>query len=631
MNAPVSRLLFAPRIEPDGSLLGAVSASISDNLLPSLGTVLVAAGYSHHRCWDLALRNREHLPRLAEMLHIPEAELARLDHPPIGSDGLFVSFFGAAVPHYDLDLRSRRIAPAALKRSHHHRALWTHRLLLADPETCQLLIDRCPACRLRLGWNSMRSMARCDRCDADLLDAEAPYVDPAQRDGFRFMTGLLHPVPETRTLALSALPDDIAGLDRGEVFEMGWRLAGLFAPVDAVRSRHARRLHQGDVLERLALGAALLRGWPGALRDALSDLVVRDGEEELRRVHRAMRLAAGALTRRPAMSTLLRTSFKDVFRSYVTAAGRLGGRSLIGKDAARIARLNHHRFVKARRAGAIGTLIASGTKSIHATYLVADMEAVGQANRSRTSSRHVADQLGISVHGVEQLAALGVLEPIDNATIRACYLGVQVTAASFDALRARLIERATAFDDGEDLLPLSRAMRAIGGREKPWGPVLAALADGAIPFALGAPRGPHPQFAFDIMVRWRDMPGIVAMEFHVGDFPDAMFEPDVSTRDALETLNSTSRHHGSLKAVLGVGDKRPRLPREQIIELARVRISPGEVGMRWTNGSRKRQGTLWSLPRLDVLGWCRADVEELFRTSKVRAATGPKKQKRPRP
>jgi hypothetical protein len=126
---------------------------------------------------------------------------------------------------------------------------------------------------------------------------------------------------------------------------------------------------------------------------------------------------------------------------------------------------------------------AHGKRNLPA-FAPAEVGEFGDMWRKRVSPESAAYELGISLHGVEQLAALGILADDAPALPGS---GPHFHPETVDGFITRLEDAATGQDDSiESPTLLADAMRRVGGRPKPWGPVFQALLDGRIPFRIEA-------------------------------------------------------------------------------------------------------------------------------------------------
>lgn len=135
-----------------------------------------------------------------------------------------------------------------------------------------------------------------------------------------------------------------------------------------------------------------------------------------------------------------------------------------------------------RRRGGLRAVFALANGCPVDRYDRDEIEQITRAVRERLSFERAGSLLGISYHGIEQPAALGMLPFIEHPYFYLCYGGHQSSLTAlqtFEELIGRKAVRAV-----EDPISLRRAVNAIGGRLMPWRPIFEALAIGTIPYAL---------------------------------------------------------------------------------------------------------------------------------------------------
>jgi hypothetical protein len=88
--------------------------------------------------------------------------------------------------------------------------------------------------------------------------------------------------------------------------------------------------------------------------------------------------------------------------------------------------------------------------------------------------------LGIPRYAVEQLVCLGELRHEDHPAIALLHGGLRI--AAFSTYFEGLIDAGSTGLAPSEALTLSRAMRRIGGRDKPWGEILRAMRSGHLEF-----------------------------------------------------------------------------------------------------------------------------------------------------
>lgn len=233
-------------------------------------------------------------------------------------------------------------------------------------------------------------------------------------------------------------------------------------------------------------------------------------------------------------------------------------------------------------------------------------------------SGSLAERLGIARHGVEQLVCLGAIAAVRGAFVRELYSGLQVSTSSADALIRQLEAAAdSSIADDPESIPLRRALMMIGGREKPWGPIMVALRDGIVPFGLAQ----GYTFSSRIRIRPGSVTWITDAVFDRSHH-DFEFAGELNRRDAQELLN--------LKPVLMMTALDEELGKARadgrnlhlvpVLDIARGRISGGEILARWGDGRRmppplrdRRR-----FRRLGVTGWSRHEIETELREMTVR-------------
>jgi hypothetical protein len=191
-----------------------------------------------------------------------------------------------------------------------------------------------------------------------------------------------------------------------------------------------------------------------------------------------------------------------------------------------------------------------GEKTLPAFH-PAQLRALGEAWRARIEPQAVAYELGISLHGVEQLAALSSQGPAGTG-LPANALGIPGTAPCFrrDDLDRFIADfEPLALPALPDPTPLKHAIRRIGGRAKPWGPILRLLLDGTVPFCLQG----QGALADRLHVSARQVATITRCAFHREEHPNHPFSSKMVQRDALELLNTSATHVRVLQGLKSTG------------------------------------------------------------------------------
>jgi hypothetical protein len=615
------RLLFPATCVAGNSLIGLLSDAAHDNHHGTVAHLLAAAGYPHHAHFDLSLSRLDLLPALAEVLRIPAETVRELSYPALDSSVGWgaerVDFHGAPVWAYDLDFRRRRVAPASLRVSPHHRALWTHALIPWCPETGDALLDSCPACGAGLRWHRAAGVTACDRCEADLRAFPAPGPSDDVRYLAEPVIDLLVPGQERHGPALSRLHDDVREIGRGAAFELGWRLAcALGAPAGEVpRLRHHKQTAE-TLSETLAEAGRILSGWPHAIEERLSSIGTERGSAALTEAVARLRRDMHRRRTWPEIAALVERTMPDVFgRRGIKArsvAIALSPGVVNGTAAAKLLGLGSRKFAALHRADLVDAVHASGTTNRFMSIDAATLEASRRNLEDRIPRGAVKTRLGVTAGGVEQLVCLGELRQIDDPLVLHAHPGVQIGRASLDQLVAR-IEAAALGDDPARDVRVSDAMRGLGGREKPYGPVIAAMAEGRIQFTLGEG---GDALLKRTRISGRDAARLRDFGFDRADHAAFPFDTTITRQDAADVLNAAPTLMMEILddelAHAGAGGH--LLDRDAVLSLAARRISGREVLIRWASGGRRLPRPLreCGLERLGPAGWDRKTVEALL-------------------
>jgi hypothetical protein len=262
------------------SLMGFVARACDQNGHPSVVRVLELAGFETLRARFLPISETADLESLAQFFGCKEAELRSRMQLPIEVPGslpnTFITHFGSPVRRLMREPALRRVSPASLRVSPHHRAISILRPLRYCPESGELLTSDCPnpGCGKPLGWNYAQGVPFCEYCldddccpTTDLRDLELPRLVGDELTLYRSVTGLLAGHPE----AMRALPPSFASWHGWEVFDMiimlGNNLCRRFP--DRFKLRGPACFALPDWHENLILAARVVMNWPEGAGDLM--------------------------------------------------------------------------------------------------------------------------------------------------------------------------------------------------------------------------------------------------------------------------------------------------------------------------------------------------------------------------
>ncbi|KQV83175.1 hypothetical protein ASC90_21465 [Rhizobium sp. Root1220] len=209
--------------------------------------------------------NAPNLSLVASVLGQDEAEIAPLWY---GERNNTINFFDRQIRRKHL-IRSRRVSPSSFKKAPYQKAIWHLAPLTFDPQTLEMLLDECPVCKQKIGWQRTLGICFCENCvdpenphvsKTDFRDFPQPKVSAGLASNLRYVTDLID--PEVPAAALRALHPELQALGRGEVFELAVEVGRLIdqesSPPDTARP------HKGGPVTPQALGDAgrALSNWP---------------------------------------------------------------------------------------------------------------------------------------------------------------------------------------------------------------------------------------------------------------------------------------------------------------------------------------------------------------------------------
>lgn len=496
---------------PKESLRGLVYRACAANDLPNSWGLLQYLGQQH--------RNRV---LVSEDPNIDPAELAFAigvaDHEVYSRryqlESGRLSFFGLELNPRSINTRDRRFSPVAFQRSgvRFHRALWELRDIPFCLEGWDMLQDMCGCERKGVvqGWTrTLTRIDECDRCGDPLHWMEPFEVPVAMRPALEVLAAILDIDSERRLDAAQLLPKDLRDANRSTMFDLTVRIANAIDP-DA-QYRHTELA--GERLDALHQACVAISAWPSGIDQITWHTTT--GDEALRKI-------------KSCWFGLQPTSGERRAGSLVTGLTQSKPATVGIRRATEIAKLSPEVLLAAWEHGLLTKHRRVHGGRVLPAFDPSELRDLSLEWQDRVEPDAFAHSLGISYHGVEQMIALGVIV----ADARA----LPGTGPHFSSKNAaRLIAKLTGprLPPTNNMVPLSCAVTFIGGRPKPWGPILRALINGEMPFALQAATRPIDR----IMIRCEDAPKVCAMSFDRTQYPDVSFSERMVQRDALELLN----------------------------------------------------------------------------------------------
>lgn len=541
------------------------------------------AGVRYGHVQRAASADEADIRALAAEMEVEPNELLKRSIPKVSGECTNnhhpVSFFGVTVPTMLIEKRIRAFSPAALAASPHHRALWDVRLIPACTVTGELLLRSCgsPECK-PTGWSATLGIDRCEHCMADLASLEAERISEEDRACLAAVGDLFIPDEVARAASLALLPPEIAQLGASDVLDLLTRVAPVVDRHLPTNLAGILAAPPADLCRAVASSWRILIGWPDAMAELAAERVrSRTGKHNDGNGGRTMRFLtrkrhAGASEAVLALIADWRRSL-SIDKEEGTA---LRARSVTGATVSRTTGFETMKVVEHRRQGLLQVHFALDQERPDPRYDAAEIQAIAVAVADRCSMAAARVTLGMALHGVEQLIAMRLLDDLDLAILDAHYGSRQVSRSSLTTLVAEV--RAAAGSSAPSAsLPLRAAMKAVGGRVKPWGPAVAMLLSGELPFALAAGDLPLSD-AILVDASAASMLASLPLRDHVA----AKLSPFMSKVDAGELLNLSPR---KVTAVLagyetGAGSHARTIPLEAVLQIARRHITAAEIAAR---------------------------------------------------
>lgn len=610
---------------PEESFNGAVARWAAEACIERMLDVTRTAGVKFGNCQMAAAASELEIRALAAEMEVGEEELLSRALP-IEGEGLgphgITRFRGVPLPSLLIEKRKRRFAPKALSYAAYHRSLWDIRLFPVCLETGQILLDRCgnAYCDARaLGWRNTLGIDRCEHCMADLTKAQSGTISEHALQTLRAVAQLFDPALRER--ALSMLPREVSQAGVTVVIELLVRLLAVVDPTIRPPKRSILQygLHRADPIklaEAVASAWRMMCNWPNAFESFAAEKINArsnshsDGNEG--QTTRFLKLGPNN-TPSTALADIILSCRARIDVDGIQSKEILR-RTCSIKEASRMLGLETSEIARLRRKGIVRTeLVMETSGKLQPLLNRPELKKIARGVSARASLESVAWSLGISTYGAEQLLELGHLQVLEHPFFEARYGSIQVTRSSGDALLKNLESVAVPTLDQETLrLPI--AMKVIGGRMKPWGPLVELLLSGALPILIEQGNSP--------LIRRISIPTTYLPEIEKLTFsslrPENPFHIwSMSKKDACEILNISSKKQTE---VFGTTSNWAREEGSQIklnhaLGLAQRHITTVELGLRRGVSHRKARldALKMAVPLLGPAGFCRRAAEEAFR------------------
>lgn len=570
-NAP--RLNHAVRAMPGESLRGLTARACHDNFLPNSWGLLKVTGLLNRHVVNVAESPNIDVLKLAYAIGVSEADIEARRYQSIGNSHR--SFFGIEISRNRTCYRRRRFAPNRMMTNPWHLSVWELRDLPFCPESWEMLQDTCP-CDFeeptKQRWTlTMSAVTECDRCGESLTRLPTHVVPAELRDGLALVGNLLAPALD-RQPNPSALPPELRKVAPGRLFQAMIQLANLAKgrAIDGIPERFSQEV------TKLHAACVALLDWPNGLSADWLDIDQKPTSPGCsRQIYMELGLLPDASL--VGLSELIRKERSGQQRQRQQRQQALQAqrrheqtRLPIGlRPASEIAHLDPDTLLAAQREG-----LLSHAKRLHGEKLLPgfyrhEVMELGTRWNARIEASKIAFDLGISLYGVEQMAALGILPA--NAP-KLSQEGPYFTEEDIEEFKLR-IDRGGAPIPGKKSTLRSILWR-INDRPKPWGPIIQALLNGEIPYEI---EGGSIRSMGEILIGMEHAAKIQGLTFERADSPHAFFSTTMTQRDVCECLNLRKTDGQHLQFMPHSGEQPKRYIRDDVEAFRAQMIGSYEV------------------------------------------------------
>lgn len=603
---------------PGESLNGGLARWAADNDVERMIDVTAAAGVEYaHRASATGLDVRS-LSVIAAEIGADVGDLVARATPAIAGDSPNqhnkITFYGTPLPSFMIEKSMRRFAPAALAKSPHHRAIWDVRLFPFCTQEWQFLLDSCgnPDCDGRPGWRYTSSVEMCEHCMADLTIAAATPVPASLHPDLRVAAGLVDPDPEIRSSSLAALPEPVAALGTAHVVDLLMRVMPVvdrhlpFAAVQMLNALPTQLCHA-------VVGAwRVLASWPDGMNDLASDrIATRVGRHNDGNGGRTMRFISSKAQKaapRPVFNLILD------WRRSIDISQLEGDRrrfsTISAPSAAAALGLDTNRVVEHRRARNLTTRFVLDYERPEARLDAKEIDDILVEMMGSSCPKGVRLRLGTSRHGVEQLVSMDLLEAAGHPFLQLHYGTPQIVSASVDLLEAAL-RLSAGGSPTKCTMPLRLAMKGVGARQKPWGPVIRLLLNGEVEFVVLAT---SDRLSDAILLDPRAAP--ILAHVQLPERVASATSSHMSKVDAGELLNLNARKTTAVLSHVpsGRGTPDPTVSLAEVARIGQIHIAAVELAVRRGVDAKRAywEAVHAGVPVLGPGGFCRMTAERTF-------------------
>jgi hypothetical protein len=469
-------LLFPVAPLPGETLLGFVTRCLAKNHLGVPVQFMRRLDIDLSIRGDLLGRLQARLPAIQEALGLSDDELGKLWGAAAVGPERRRRLGGVWLRPSLIEQGTRRVPPSIAADQPDH-ALWMVRHMTFCPITWEELVGHCPSqwCGKQLTWPRAQVLDRCRHCDARLSEWKARKVPVRDRRVLTWVSALFSDSEVTRQSAVAKVPATFEIETATDVYEL------LLAFGRAV---FLLRLADGDdrdwSFRDLAAAARFMLDYPRSRWDALQTLKLGERPRLYGLLARIARDSPVVLVRRQLEKILLDDGSEIVLRK---ATREPPPGTLTTTDAALVLRVQKGDVKRLVASDLLHPVRTSGGERQQNLFDERVIRRIRDELDARISWRSFSTHTGLPTLAVEQLLALGHLVPLEHPIGLSLFGERQLERDQADLLIDRLGQLPSP-GQSEDWVPLEQAFMGVGGREKPWAPIILDGMLGRLPGEL---------------------------------------------------------------------------------------------------------------------------------------------------
>jgi hypothetical protein len=329
----------------------------------------------------------------------------------------------------------------------------------------------------------------------------------------------------------------------------------------------------------------------------------------------AIFVAAGQSRSNRDVAALLRGALPEAFVEIGRAFSGLDREALLGSVAARRLGITHAQLQTAARNGIFEEVCVHDGGYRRAQYSVKEIDDAATAWRTSSPLELVGRLTGLPRYACERIVGCGDIQRECHPYVLHRTEQPRVVSSSIDQYVSSIKEACTHDVAPLDAVRISSAMRAVGGRLKPWQHVLAAIRRGHLPCWITEGSAPLIQ---RLLVRPSQAERFAGLDADSGLSADAFLSDHMSQIDAMAVLN-LRQIDGPILEEAGIlspltGTRSFLFPTEDVLAVAADWISTSEASARMGISPVKAYHLLeWKFgARPSAAGWSRAAFEKAF-------------------